>query len=101
MRHRRNSISVSEKARRAQQRARSLNDVEQLLYRRRQTARVLGEISIATIQRLEKAGKLTKVRLAGRPTAWFFTVPQKSTHSPRVAKVTPRRARVRTPQLPI
>jgi hypothetical protein len=58
-------VSDSEKARRAQQRALSLAAVEQLLYSRRQTARALGGISIATVIRLEKCGKLDKVRLAG------------------------------------
>jgi hypothetical protein len=39
--------------------------VEQLLYSRDQTAHALGDISIATVIRLENAGKLDKVRLAG------------------------------------
>jgi hypothetical protein len=47
------------------QRERSLTTVGQLLYTRRQTGRVLGGISVATVQRLENAGKLDKVRLAG------------------------------------
>jgi hypothetical protein len=53
MRRRRDQISDSENARRARQREQSLAAVAQLLYSRRQTARALGGISIATVQRLE------------------------------------------------
>jgi hypothetical protein len=69
---RRNWISDSEKARRARQRQQSLAAVEQLLYSRRQTAHVLGDISIATVQRVEKRGLLDIVRLAGSPTGAVF-----------------------------
>jgi hypothetical protein len=56
---------ISEKARRARQRAQSLDAVERLLYSRKQTAHVLGGVSIATILRMEARGLLDKVRLAG------------------------------------
>jgi len=56
---------LSTRERGVTQRERSLTTVEQLLYTRRQTGRVLGGISVATVQRLENAGKLDKVRLAG------------------------------------
>lgn len=58
-------VSAREQARRTQQREQSLAAVQQLLYSRRQTARVLGGISVATVQRLENKGLLDKVRLAG------------------------------------
>lgn len=60
MHRRRNSSSDSDRRTR-----RDPTAVEQLLFSRKQTAQALGGISIATVQRLEKAGKLTKVRLAG------------------------------------
>ena len=40
----------------------SLSTVERLLFSRQQTAFALGDISIATVQRLENAGLLDKVR---------------------------------------
>ena len=65
-------ISDTEKARRARQRAQSLAAVEQLLYTRRQTAKALGNISVATVRRLEAAHKLDVVRLAGSPNGVAF-----------------------------
>ncbi len=59
------AISEQEQARRQRQRQQSLAGVERLLYTRQQTAHALGGVSIATIQRLENAGKLDKVRLSG------------------------------------
>jgi hypothetical protein len=46
--------------------------VNPLLYSRQQTAQALGGISIATVQRLENAGRLTKVRLAGSDSGQVF-----------------------------
>jgi hypothetical protein len=58
------NVSARERERRAQQSKQSVA-VEQLLYSRRQSARALGGISIATIIRLENKGLLDKIRLAG------------------------------------
>jgi CRP-like cAMP-binding protein len=65
-------ISSHEQARRAQQREQSLTAVEQLPYSRAQTARALGGISIATVQRIENLGLLDKIRLAGSPNGAVF-----------------------------
>ena len=65
-------LSDSGKARRTQQREQSIAAVEQLLYSRRQTAKALGNVSIATVQRLERAGRLDKVRLAGSGNGCVF-----------------------------
>jgi len=68
---RRRIISPRERARRTQrrkqQREQSLATIEQLLYSRAQTARALGSVSIATVQRMEKRGLLNIVRIAGTP----------------------------------
>ena len=65
-------ISEREKTSRQQQREQSLAAVPQLLYTRRQTARCLGGVSVATVQRLENKGVLDKVRLAGSPNGQVF-----------------------------
>jgi len=70
--HRHKSMSQVEATRRARQRAQSIAAITQLLYSRRQTAKVLGGISIATIQRLEARGLLDKVRLAGSSNGAVF-----------------------------
>jgi len=67
----RNPISETEKARRARQREQSLAAVEQLLYTRIQTAKVLN-CSVATVQRMENSGKIDKVKLAGSPNGKVF-----------------------------
>lgn len=54
----------------------SLSTVERLLYSRQQTAFALGGISIATVQRLENAGLLDKVRLASETGAVFHRIEQ-------------------------
>jgi hypothetical protein len=72
MPRRRKLLSQSEKAHRTRQRQQSLAAVEQLLYSRRQTAKALGGISIATVQRLEARGLLDKVRLAGSANGAVF-----------------------------
>jgi hypothetical protein len=64
-----NRRSISNRARRDQQ---SVASVERLLYSRRQTAHALGDISIATVLRIENAGLLDKIRLAGGPTGAVF-----------------------------
>jgi hypothetical protein len=71
-RRKRRPISEHEQTRRAQQREQSLAAIEPLLYSRRQTARVLGNISVATIQRLEARGVLDKIRLAGSPNGAVY-----------------------------
>ena len=53
-------------------REQSITAVEQLLYSRAQTARALGDISIATVQRMEARGLLEKVRVAGTPKGAVF-----------------------------
>jgi hypothetical protein len=65
-------LSEAEKRQRTQQREQSLAAVPQLLYSRRQTQRALGGISISTIIRLENAGKLDKVALAGVPNGQVY-----------------------------
>jgi hypothetical protein len=44
----------------------------QLLYSREQAAKLLGGVSVSTIIRLERAGKLQPIRLSGSPTAQVF-----------------------------
>lgn len=44
----------------------------QLLYTRAQTAELLGNVSLATIRRLENEGLLKPVRLSRSPTAMVF-----------------------------
>jgi hypothetical protein len=41
------------------------DETRQRLCTRRQAAHILGDVSIATVQRLEAAGKLTRIRLRG------------------------------------
>jgi hypothetical protein len=64
MHRRSNPISETEKSRRSRQREQQLAAVETLLYTRIQTAKVLN-CSLATVIRLENAGLLDKVKLAG------------------------------------
>jgi hypothetical protein len=45
---------------------------DQLLYTRQQTARVLGDISLSTILRLERQGQLKKIRLMRGASAQVF-----------------------------
>jgi len=45
---------------------------ERLLFSREQTAEVLGGVSIATIRRLEREGRLKPIRLSRSPTAMVF-----------------------------
>jgi len=45
---------------------------QQLLYSRKQVARLLGNVSIATVRRLEKEGRLRRVRLAKNRGNVFF-----------------------------
>lgn len=67
----RRRISPEQLARRTQKRKQSreqsLASVEQLLFSRAQTAKALGDVSIATIQRMEARGLLDIVRIAGTP----------------------------------
>ena len=44
----------------------------QLLYSRKQTARLLGYLSIDPIIELEQSGRLTPVRPTGKPTSQVF-----------------------------
>jgi hypothetical protein len=70
---RRGPISDSEKAAsRAEKRAQRLAAVEQVLYTRAQTAKALGDISIATVIRLENRGVLDKIRPSGSPSGAVF-----------------------------
>jgi hypothetical protein len=59
-------MSPEKQSRRAR-REQSITAIEQLLYTRAQTARALGNISIATVQRMENRKLLDKVRIAGTP----------------------------------
>lgn len=43
-----------------------------LLYSREQVAEMLGGVSIATVRRLEREGRLKPVRLSRSPTAMVF-----------------------------
>jgi hypothetical protein len=62
----RNRLSPEElQRRRAQRRASMRESVQRLLYSREQTAEVLGGISISSVIRLERDGRLAKVRLRG------------------------------------
>ena len=45
---------------------------QRLLYTREQTADVLGGISVGSVIRLEKAGRLKPIRLTGRKTGQVF-----------------------------
>jgi hypothetical protein len=67
----RRRIPPDEQARRTQQRKQrreqSITAVEQLLFTRLQTAKALGNVSVATIQRMEARGLLDIVRIAGTP----------------------------------
>lgn len=45
---------------------------ERLLYSREQVAAMLGNVSIATIRRLESEGRLKPIRLSRSPTAMVF-----------------------------
>ena len=45
---------------------------QQLLYSRKQVARLLGNVSTATVRRLERAGRLRAVRLTKARGAVFF-----------------------------
>jgi hypothetical protein len=65
-------ISEPEQTRRARQREQALAAVPVLLYSRRQTSRALGGISIAKIIRIENAGLLDKVVLAGVPNGQVY-----------------------------
>lgn len=68
----RRRISPDQQARRAQKREQSLAAVEQLLYSRAQTAKALGDVSIATVQRMENRKLLDVVRIAGSPKGAVF-----------------------------
>jgi len=46
--------------------------VERLIYSREQVAELLGGISIATVIRMERDGKLTAIRLTGKKTGQAF-----------------------------
>ena len=67
-----------EPSRRAAQREQSAlsSTVEQLLFKRAQTALALGGISVATVQRMENAGLLDKVRPAGPNGMVFHRIEQ-------------------------
>lgn len=68
----RGPISDREQSRRNQQRQQqSVADIERLLYTRRQSSHALS-CSVATLVRLENAGVITKVRLAGSPSSAVF-----------------------------
>jgi hypothetical protein len=69
-------ISDRERSRRDRQREQSIAGVEKLLYSRQQTAYALGGISIATVQRMENALLLDKVRPLGSRGAVFHRVEQ-------------------------
>ena len=62
----RRHISPDEQARRTQQRKQrreqSITAIEQLLYSRAQTAKALGDVSIATVIRIENKKLLEKIR---------------------------------------
>jgi predicted DNA-binding transcriptional regulator AlpA len=51
-----------------------LSETEQLLLSRKQVARLLGNISVATLRRLEKQGRLRGVRLSRGTGSVFFRV---------------------------
>jgi hypothetical protein len=67
MRKERKPISEREQPRRAKQRAETPRplDPAQLLYSRQHTAMLLGGLSVMTVIRLEKAGKLTPIKPGG------------------------------------
>ncbi len=64
---RRRRISPSEREARRQRHEQRLASVEQMLFSRAQTAKALGDISIATVIRMENRKLLDKVRIAGTP----------------------------------
>lgn len=69
-------MSAAEKLRRrAQQREQALAAAPTLLYSRRQTAKALGGISIATVLRLEAAKRLTPIKLLGAANGLTFYRP--------------------------
>ena len=66
-------LSEAEKRRRAEQRRQAIaTTIPRLLYSRQQTRHVLGGVSLATVQRIENAGLLDKIVLAGSPTGMVF-----------------------------
>lgn len=48
------------------------NQTTPLLYSRKEAARLLGNVSIATIIRLEQQGRLKPIRLSRSPSAQIF-----------------------------
>ncbi len=53
-------------------RSQSDHQPERLLHTREQVAEMLGGVSIATIRRLEREGRLKAIRLSRSPTAMVF-----------------------------
>ena len=50
---------------------RTISKPRQLLFSRVQVAEILG-VSVATVQRIERLGKLTRIRLTDKPTSQVF-----------------------------
>ena len=50
---------------------RTISEPQQLLFSRVQVAKILG-VSVATVQRIERMGKLTRIRLTDKPTSQVF-----------------------------
>ncbi len=66
-------LSEKERRRRGAQSAGShVETTTRLLYSREQVAGMLGGVSIATVRRLEREGRLKPVRLSRSPTAMVF-----------------------------
>jgi len=57
---------------REQRRARRIASVPKLLYSRQQTAHALGDVSVATVIRMENKGLLDKIRMPGSPNGAIF-----------------------------
>src|SRR5262245_12097517 len=75
-RRKKKTITPEERERRRQERkqrrAQRIAAVPQLLYSRDQTAHVLGDVSVATVIRMEVKGVLDKVRMPGSPNGAVY-----------------------------
>jgi hypothetical protein len=99
--HRMPRRSKREAERRAQVREARIAAVPVLLYSRQQTRHALGEISLASVIRLENQGALDKVRLAGGNGAVYHRAEQVHALCERaVSKQMPRRRKPRTRRAP-